>query len=71
MNYNSSCFIFVSGIPTEASNPEPKETKDEITSITDDTEKELIDIDEDLLEVEIFDQEEMEIHVSDHEGQFI
>lgn len=71
VNYNSSCFTFVSGIPTEEFNPEMKKTKDEIISVTDDTEKEFIDIDEDLLEVETFDQEEMEIHLPDHEGQFI
>ncbi|XP_077619603.1 ciliogenesis and planar polarity effector 1 [Crocuta crocuta] len=64
---NRSHQSMLNGIPAEASNPETKETKDEITSITDDTEKELIDIDEDLLEVETFDQEEMEIHLSDHE----
>ncbi|XP_032193468.1 ciliogenesis and planar polarity effector 1 isoform X2 [Mustela erminea] len=54
-------------MPTEAYNPEVKETKDEIISDTDDTEKELIDIDEDLLEVKTFNQEEMEIHLSDYE----
>ncbi|XP_030880783.1 ciliogenesis and planar polarity effector 1 [Leptonychotes weddellii] len=54
-------------MPTEAYNPEIKETKDEIISVTDDTEKELIDIDEDLLEVETFNQEEMEIYLSDYE----
>uniref|UniRef100_A0A452QF42 Ciliogenesis and planar polarity effector 1 n=1 Tax=Ursus americanus TaxID=9643 RepID=A0A452QF42_URSAM len=58
-------------MPTEAYNPEIKETKDEIISVTNDTEKEFIDIDEDLLEVETFNQEEMEIHQSDYEGQFI
>lgn len=55
-------------MPTKAYNPEVKETKDEIISVTDDTEKELIDIDEDLLEVKTFNQEEMEIHLSDYEG---
>ncbi|XP_026362617.3 ciliogenesis and planar polarity effector 1 isoform X3 [Ursus arctos] len=54
-------------MPTEAYNPEIKETKDEIISVTNDTEKEFIDIDEDLLEVETFNQEEMEIHQSDYE----
>lgn len=71
MSYNSSSFIFVNRMPTEAYNPEIKETKDEIISVTNDTEKEFIDIDEDLLEVETFNQEEMEIHQSDYEGQFI
>nr|XP_021550921.1 protein JBTS17 [Neomonachus schauinslandi] len=64
LNYNS---IFVNRMPTEAYNPEIKETKDEIISVTDDTEKEFIDIDEDLLEVETFNQEEMEIYLSDYE----
>ncbi|XP_032271042.1 ciliogenesis and planar polarity effector 1 isoform X1 [Phoca vitulina] len=54
-------------MPTEAYNPEIKETKDEIISVTDDTEKEFIDIDEDLLEVETLNQEEMEIYLSDYE----
>ena len=58
-------------MPTDVKNPEIKGTKDEIISVTDDTEKEFVDIDEALLEVETFTQEEMDVYPSDHEGQFI
>ena len=71
MSYDFSCFIFVNRISTEVKNPEIKGTKDEIISVTDDTEKEFVDIDEDLLEVEAFTQEEVDIYPSDCEGQFI
>ncbi|XP_048965291.1 ciliogenesis and planar polarity effector 1 isoform X13 [Canis lupus baileyi] len=54
-------------MPTETYNPEIKETKDEIIPVTDDTEKEFIDTGEDLLEVETFNQEEMETYLSDYE----
>uniref|UniRef100_A0A673TC45 Ciliogenesis and planar polarity effector 1 n=1 Tax=Suricata suricatta TaxID=37032 RepID=A0A673TC45_SURSU len=64
---NRSHQSMLNGIPPEAFNPEMKKTNDEIISVTDDTEKEFLDIDEDLLEVETFDREEMEIHLSDHE----
>lgn len=55
----------------EAKNPEIKEANDEIISVTDDTDKESIDIVEDLLEVKTFTQEEMTTYLSDCEGQFI
>lgn len=71
MSYDFSCFIFVNRMPTDVKNPEIKGTKDEIISVTDDTEKEFVDIDEALLEVEAFTQEEMDVYPSDHEGQFI
>ena len=71
MSYNFSCFIFVNRMPTDVKNPEIKGTKDEIISVTDDTEKEFVDIDEALIEVEAFTQEEMDVYPSDHEGQFI
>lgn len=58
-------------MPTEAKNPEMKETSDETISVTDDTREEFIDIVEDLLEVETFTQEEMNTYLSDYEGQFI
>lgn len=58
-------------MPTEANNPEIKETNDEIISVTDDTGEEFIDIVEDVLEVETFTQEEMNTYLSDYEGQFI
>ncbi|XP_034512896.1 ciliogenesis and planar polarity effector 1 isoform X6 [Ailuropoda melanoleuca] len=64
---NESHQSILNRTPTEAYNPEIKETKDEIISVTDNTEKEFIDIDEDILEVETFNQEEMEIHQSDYE----
>lgn len=68
MSYNFSCFIFVNRMPAEVTNPKIKETSDEIISVTDDTKKEFVDIDEDLLEVEIFTQEEMDAYPSDYEG---
>ena len=71
MSYDFSCFIFVNRMPTDVKNPEIKGTKDEIISVTDDTEKEFVDINEALLEVEAFTQEEMDVYPSDHEGQFI
>lgn len=55
-------------MPAEVTNPKIKETSDEIISVTDDTEKEFVDIDEDLLEVETFTQEEMDAYPSDYEG---
>lgn len=59
-------------MPTEAKTPEMKEPNDEGISITDDTDKQFIDIiDEDPLRVETFTQEELETLPSDHEGQFI
>uniref|UniRef100_A0A8D1YDM7 Ciliogenesis and planar polarity effector 1 n=1 Tax=Sus scrofa TaxID=9823 RepID=A0A8D1YDM7_PIG len=56
-------------MPAEVTNPKIKETSDEIISVTDDTEKEFVDIDEDLLEVETFTQEEMDAYPSDYEGE--
>lgn len=58
-------------MPTEAENPDIKEINDDIISVTHNTKKEFIDIDENLLEVEAFTEEEMDMHVSDYEGQFI
>ncbi|XP_043743250.1 ciliogenesis and planar polarity effector 1 isoform X13 [Cervus elaphus] len=63
---NESCQSILK-ISTEVKNPEIKGTKDEIISVTDDTEKEFVDIDEDLLEVEAFTQEEVDIYPSDCE----
>uniref|UniRef100_A0A8C3YCX1 Ciliosis and planar polarity effector complex subunit 1 n=1 Tax=Catagonus wagneri TaxID=51154 RepID=A0A8C3YCX1_9CETA len=55
-------------MPAEATNPKIKETNDEVFSVTDDTEKEFVDIDEDLLEAEAFTQE-MDVYPSDTEGE--
>ncbi|XP_042638331.1 ciliogenesis and planar polarity effector 1 [Orycteropus afer afer] len=74
--HNESCqnilnwCIFVHRMPTEAKKPEIKEINDDIISATHDPdpEKELRNIDEDLLEeVETFTQEEMDMHISDYE----
>lgn len=54
-------------MPIEAKTPEIKECSD-IISVTDDTEKEFIDIDADLLGIEMFTQEEMNPYPSDDEG---
>ncbi|XP_014637081.1 PREDICTED: uncharacterized protein C5orf42 homolog [Ceratotherium simum simum] len=62
-----NCFIFINRMPPETKSPEIKTTNDEIISVTDDTEKEFIDIDEDLLEVETFTQEEVDVYLSDYE----
>ncbi|KAK2489780.1 hypothetical protein MC885_001715 [Smutsia gigantea] len=53
--------------PTEAKNPEVKETSDDIIIVTDDIKNEFMDIDENLLEVETFTQEKMDISLSDYE----
>ncbi|XP_059948800.1 ciliogenesis and planar polarity effector 1 isoform X6 [Mesoplodon densirostris] len=64
---NESCQSILNRMPTEVKNPEIKGTNDEIISVTDDTEKIFVDIEEDLLEVETFTQEEMDIYSSDYE----
>ncbi|ELW53479.1 Nuclear pore complex protein Nup155 [Tupaia chinensis] len=64
---NESCQSILTKTPTEAKIPEIKEIKDEIISVTNNTEKEFIHIKEDLLEVETFTQEEMDMHLSDNE----
>uniref|UniRef100_A0A8C0C6X3 Ciliogenesis and planar polarity effector 1 n=1 Tax=Balaenoptera musculus TaxID=9771 RepID=A0A8C0C6X3_BALMU len=64
---NESCQSILNRMPTEVKNPEIKGTNDEIISVTDDTEKEFIDIEEHLLEVETVTQEEMDIYPSDYE----
>ncbi|XP_036919091.1 ciliogenesis and planar polarity effector 1 isoform X2 [Sturnira hondurensis] len=53
-------------MPAEAKTHEIKECNG-IISVTDDTEKEFIDIDADLLEIEMFTQEEMNAYLSDDE----
>ncbi|XP_053770370.1 ciliogenesis and planar polarity effector 1 isoform X4 [Desmodus rotundus] len=53
-------------VPVEAKTPEIKECND-IISVTDDTEREFIDIDVDLLGIETFTQEEMNTYPSNHE----
>lgn len=58
-------------MPTEAKNPDIKEINVEIISVIHNTKKEFIDIDENLLEVQAFTKEEMDMHISDYEGQFI
>ncbi|XP_010975886.3 ciliogenesis and planar polarity effector 1 isoform X2 [Camelus dromedarius] len=63
---NESCQSILK-MPTETKNSEIKETNDEMISVTDDTEKEFVDIAENLLEVETFAQEELEIYPSDYE----
>ncbi|KAG8512678.1 Ciliogenesis and planar polarity effector 1, partial [Galemys pyrenaicus] len=65
---NESCQSILK-MPTAAQNPEMKETNDEIISVTDDTDKEFIDIDEDLLEIETLTQEEMGIDLRDYEEE--
>ncbi|XP_054544322.1 ciliogenesis and planar polarity effector 1 isoform X3 [Talpa occidentalis] len=56
-------------MPTAAKNPEMKEINDEIISVIDDTDKEFVDTDEDLLEVETLTQEEMNIDLRDYEEE--
>ncbi|XP_016079490.1 PREDICTED: uncharacterized protein C5orf42 homolog isoform X3 [Miniopterus natalensis] len=55
--------------PPEAKTPEIKETNDEVISVTDDTGKEFIDIDEDLLGVEMLTQKVIDTCLSDHEEE--
>ncbi|XP_063460574.1 ciliogenesis and planar polarity effector 1 isoform X14 [Pan paniscus] len=63
---NKSCQNILK-MPTEAENPDIKEINDDIISVTHNTKKEFIDIDENLLEVEAFTEEEMDMHISDYE----
>uniref|UniRef100_A0A2K5S716 Ciliogenesis and planar polarity effector complex subunit 1 n=1 Tax=Cebus imitator TaxID=2715852 RepID=A0A2K5S716_CEBIM len=63
---NKSCQNILNRMPTEAKNSDIKEINDDIISIIHDTKKEFIDIDENLLKVEAFIQEEMDIHMSDY-----
>ncbi|XP_055223531.2 ciliogenesis and planar polarity effector 1-like isoform X1 [Gorilla gorilla gorilla] len=64
---NKSCQNILNRMPTEAKNPDIKEINDDIISVTHNTKKEFIDIDENLLEVEAFTEEEMDMHISDYE----
>ncbi|XP_053448023.1 ciliogenesis and planar polarity effector 1 isoform X2 [Nycticebus coucang] len=66
-NDQSKSYPSILKMPTEAKNPEVREINDEIISITHNTEKEFIDINEDLLEAETFTQEGMDMHISDYE----
>ncbi|XP_012577329.1 PREDICTED: uncharacterized protein C5orf42 homolog [Condylura cristata] len=66
---NESCQSILNRMPTAAKNPEVKETNDEIISVIDDTDKEFIDIDEDLLKVETLTQKEMVIDLQDYEEE--
>ncbi|KAK2117755.1 Cilioproteinsis and planar polarity effector 1, partial [Saguinus oedipus] len=63
---NKSCQNILNRMPTEAKNPDIKEI-DDIISVIHNTKKEFIDIDENLLEVEAFTQEEVDMHISDNE----
>ncbi|EPQ11667.1 hypothetical protein D623_10029263 [Myotis brandtii] len=55
-------------MPAEARTPEIKETSEEGISVTDDTDKQVVDIiDEDLLRGDTFTQEELETLPPDHE----
>lgn len=63
--------FFVSRMPAEAENPEVKEIDDEITPVTPETEGEFVDVDENHSEIETFTQDEMDMHISDCEGQFM
>ncbi|XP_054343056.1 ciliogenesis and planar polarity effector 1 isoform X8 [Pongo pygmaeus] len=63
---NKSCQNILK-MPTEAKNPDIEEINDDIISITHNTKKEFIDIDENLFEVEAFTEEEMDMHIPDYE----
>ncbi|XP_073849410.1 ciliogenesis and planar polarity effector 1 isoform X6 [Macaca fascicularis] len=63
---NKSCQNILK-MPTEAKNPDIKEINVEIISVIHNTKKEFIDIDENLLEVQAFTKEEMDMHISDYE----
>ncbi|XP_063520806.1 ciliogenesis and planar polarity effector 1 isoform X10 [Pongo pygmaeus] len=64
---NKSCQNILNRMPTEAKNPDIEEINDDIISITHNTKKEFIDIDENLFEVEAFTEEEMDMHIPDYE----
>ncbi|XP_054411464.1 ciliogenesis and planar polarity effector 1 isoform X9 [Pongo abelii] len=64
---NKSCQNILNRMPTEAKNPDIEEINDDIISITHNTKKEFIDIDENLFEVEAFTEEEVDMHIPDYE----
>nr|XP_028705223.1 ciliogenesis and planar polarity effector 1 isoform X10 [Macaca mulatta] len=64
---NKSCQNILNRMPTEAKNPDIKEINVEIISVIHNTKKEFIDTDENLLEVQAFTKEEMDMHISDYE----
>uniref|UniRef100_A0A2K6KEV1 Ciliosis and planar polarity effector complex subunit 1 n=1 Tax=Rhinopithecus bieti TaxID=61621 RepID=A0A2K6KEV1_RHIBE len=64
---NKSCQNILNRMPTEAKNPDIKEINVEIISVIHNTKKEFIDIDENLLEVQAFTEEKMDMHISDYE----
>lgn len=69
VSYSYSWFIFVNRGPAEAKTPETKDPSDESISVTDDTDKQFVDIiDEDPVSGETFTQEELETLPPDHEG---
>ncbi|KAF7460399.1 hypothetical protein GHT09_019373 [Marmota monax] len=68
---NEFCQSILNGKLTEAENPKVKEVNDEIISISHNSEKEFIDTSENLLEVETFTQDEMDMHMSDCEEESV
>lgn len=70
MNCNNSCHISVR-MSTEAENPEIKEISDEVIFDTHNIEEEFIDTSGNLLQIEMFTQEGMDMHIADCEGQLM
>uniref|UniRef100_A0A8D2HMR7 Ciliosis and planar polarity effector complex subunit 1 n=1 Tax=Urocitellus parryii TaxID=9999 RepID=A0A8D2HMR7_UROPR len=68
---NEFCQSILNGKLTEAENPKVKEVNDEIISISHNSEKEFIDSSENLLEVETFTQDEMDMHMSNCEEESV
>ncbi|XP_076713500.2 ciliogenesis and planar polarity effector 1 [Callospermophilus lateralis] len=68
---NEFCQSILNGKLTEAENSKVKEVNDEIISISHNSEKEFIDTSENLLEVETFTQDEMDMHMSNCEEESV
>lgn len=58
-------------MPAEAENSEVKGIEDEIIPVTHETEKEFIDVVGNHAEVETFTHDEVDIFISDCDGQFL
>lgn len=58
-------------MPAEAENPEVKGIEDEVIPVTHETEKEFVGVDRNHAEVETFTHDEVDILISDCDGQFL
>jgi hypothetical protein len=68
-NFHGS--LFVSRMPAEAENHDVKDTGDEIAPVTPGSERELVHADGRHSEAGSSTQDEMDVHISDSEGQLV